>query len=99
MKTKIQSIHFHADKKLEDLILKKVGKLERIFDRITSIEVFLKLDTAGHSINDKVVEIKLNLPRTTLFATAASKKFELGAAQAAESMESQLRKYKERLKG
>ena len=41
MNIQIHSIHFDADKKLVDLITKKVEKLNHYFDAIIGSEVFM----------------------------------------------------------
>ena len=44
MNIKINSVHFKADKKLEDFVNDKVGKLENYFDGVISSEVTLRLE-------------------------------------------------------
>ena len=44
MNISIQTVHFDADEKLLDLVQKKLEKLATFHDRITRVEVFLKLD-------------------------------------------------------
>ena len=44
MNINIQTVHFDADEKLLEMVEKKVRKLETLHDRITKVEVFLKLD-------------------------------------------------------
>lgn len=66
MKLQVQSIHFDADVKLINFIQRKVDKLETFYDRMVDGEVFLRLNNEG--IENKTVEIKLNMPGTQLFA-------------------------------
>ena len=66
MKVQIQSIHFDADEKLIDFIQKKLDKLDTYYDRTIDAEVILKLNNEG--IENKTVEIKLNVPGGQLFA-------------------------------
>jgi putative sigma-54 modulation protein len=96
MKAKIQSIHFTADKKLTDFVQKKVNKLETFFDRITGAEVFLRLNNEG--VENKTVEIKVGVPRKKLFAKEQATTFEEATNKAAESLQSQLKKLKTKLK-
>ena len=56
MNLNIQSLHFDADGKLLHHIEKKVDKLNQFHDRITHVDIFLKLDNLMHNIKDKVVE-------------------------------------------
>ena len=44
MRLQMQAIHFDADPKLLTFIQQKLDKLDTFYDRITSGEVFLKLD-------------------------------------------------------
>jgi putative sigma-54 modulation protein len=92
MKLKVQSIHFDADRKLIDFIQKKVDKLETFFDRMVDGEVFLRLNNEG--VENKTVEIKLNLPGNQLFATEKARSFEMATDQATEALRNQLKKFK-----
>ncbi len=92
MKLKVQSIHFDADRKLVDFIQKKVDKLETFFDRMVDGEVFLKLNNEG--VDNKTVEIKLNVPGTQLFAVEKARTFEAATDQATEALRNQLNKFK-----
>lgn len=96
MKLQVQSIHFNADVKLINFIQRKVDKLETFYDRLVDGEVFLRLNNEG--IENKTVEIKLNVPGTQLFATEKAKSFEAAADMATEALRSQLKKFKTRVK-
>ena len=97
MNINIQTVHFDADEKLLDFVQKKVEKLNTFHDRITRVEVFLKLDNIVHAIKDKVVEIKVHIPKQDCFVKTSSKSFELSFEQALDSITNQLKKKKERL--
>jgi putative sigma-54 modulation protein len=97
MKLQVHSIHFNADQKLIDFIQKKVDKLETFYDRLTDGEVFLRLNNEG--IENKTVEIKLNVPGTQLFATEKARSFEAAADLASEALKIQLQKFKTKLRG
>ena len=92
MKLQVHSIHFDADQKLINFIQKKVDKLETFYDRLVDGEVFLRLNNEG--IDNKPVEIKLNVPGTQLFAIEKARSFEAAADQAAEALRVQLTKFK-----
>jgi putative sigma-54 modulation protein len=92
MKIKVQSIHFDADKKLVDFVQKKMDKLETFYDRTVDGEVFLRLNNEG--IDNKTVEIKLNVPGSQLFAKEQAKTFEAATDQATEALKNQLPKFK-----
>ncbi len=96
MKLQMHSIHFDADQKLLDFISKKAGKLDTFFDRIIDGEVFLRLNKDVKNEN-KIVEIKLNIPGQQLFAKEQSKSFEAATDQAVEALRRQIRKYKDKL--
>ena len=96
MKLQMQSIHFDADYKLLDFIQKKADKLDTFYDRIIDGEVFLRLDK--NSVNEnKIVEIKLNIPGNQLFAKEQHKSFEAATDVAVEALRRQLKKFKEKL--
>lgn len=97
MKLQIHSIHFDADVKLIDFIKKRSEKLETFYDRITGGEVFLRLEKGDHSRENKVVEIKINVPGGTLFAKSQDTSFEAAADDAVESLRKQIHKHKEKL--
>lgn len=95
MKISVQSIHFTADRKLLDFIQKKVDKLEQFFDQIISGEVYLKLENVEDEEN-KISEIKLNVPGLTLFAKEKCKSFEEATDLAIESLKKQITKHKDK---
>ena len=66
MQVKVHSIQFSADQKLVDFINQKVNKLNLFFGNIVDSEVFLKIITPN-SNNNKLVEIKINVPGKELF--------------------------------
>ena len=96
MKLQMHSIHFTADGKLIDFIQKKADKLDTFYDRIIDGEVFLKLDK-DDSMENKIVEIKMNIPGQQLFAKENGKSFEAAADEAIEALRRQLKKHKEKL--
>ncbi len=92
MKIKVQSIHFNADEKLVTYVQKKMDKLETFYDRAVDGEVFLRLNNEG--VDNKTVEIKLNVPGTQLFAKEDARTFEAATEQATEALKNQLTKFK-----
>jgi putative sigma-54 modulation protein len=96
MKLQMHSIHFDADIKLLDFIQKKADKLDTFYDRIIDGEVFLRLDKSDTNDN-KITEIKLNLPGKQLFASGRSASFEAAADDAVEALRRQIKKHKEKL--
>ena len=98
MDVKIQTVHFNADEKLVELISKKVEKLNTFHDRITKVDVFLKLDNIVHTIKDKIVELRVHVPRHDFFVKASSKSFEESFENALTSMANQLKRRKDKQK-
>jgi putative sigma-54 modulation protein len=96
----MHSVHFDADQKLLDFIQGKTDKLATFHDRIMDGEVFLRLDKDTESKQNKVVEIKLNVPGASIvFAKEQGTSFEIATDSAVEALKSQLRKIKEKQKG
>ncbi len=93
MKLQMSSLKFDADEKLLSFIQKKADKLDTYYDKIIDGEVSLKLEKSESNSN-KVVELKLNLPGSSLFAKEQSNTFEAAADEAVEAIRRQLRKHK-----
>jgi putative sigma-54 modulation protein len=96
MKVKVSSLHFTADQKLIDFTNEKVGKLETFYDKIIDGSVVFKVDK-GSDRENKLAEIKLNIPGKELFAKKTSESFEKSVDQAVEALRRQLKKNKEKL--
>jgi len=95
MEIRTQAVNFDADNKLIEFIDKKLGKLDTFYDNIVSTDVFLKLEKTGQ-VQDKVAEIKLKVPGSTLVAKETSKSFEESIDLGASSLRRQLIKYKDK---
>src|SRR5690606_21076584 len=89
----VQSIKFDADQKLVTFIKKKTAKLEQFLDNIIEGVCYLRLENVDDETN-KVVEIKINIPGSQLFAKAQAKTFEEGTDVAGESLRWQINKHK-----
>ena len=96
MKLQMHSIRFDADQKLIDFIQRKANKLDKFFDRIIDGEVFMRLDRDSEMEN-KIVEIKLNIPRNQLFAKEKAKTFEEASDMAVEALRRQIIKHKDKI--
>jgi putative sigma-54 modulation protein len=96
MNVDIQAVHFNADSKLISYINQKLEKLNLFSDRITRVNVFLKLDNVVHAIKDKIAEIRVHIPRHQFFVKSTSKSFEESFDDALESMVTQIKKNKEK---
>ena len=97
MNVNIQTLHFVADSKLVALIEKKISKLTQFHERITKVDVFLKLDNVAHNIKDKVAEIKVHVPRHDFFVKYSSKSFEESFEVALDSVITQIKRQKEKM--
>ena len=96
MQVKVQSIQFSADQKLVSFINQKVNKLNLFFDNILVSEVFLKIIRAN-SNNNKLVEIKINIPGKELFAKKKCQSFEAATDDAVDAIRRQINKHKGKL--
>ncbi|HPQ08630.1 MAG TPA: ribosome-associated translation inhibitor RaiA [Bacteroidia bacterium] len=93
MTTKIQSVHFDADKKLIQFIEERVNKLTRFHNGIIHSDVILKLENSSDTAN-KVAEIKLHTNNGDLFAKKQEKSFEAAVDGALEALKRQIDKKK-----
>lgn len=94
----INSVHFTTDKKLDEFVNKKVGKLDTFFDGIINAEVTLKV-LKPETARNKISEIKLSIPANGyLFAKKQADTFEEATDLAVDAIRKQLTKYKEKLK-
>jgi len=96
MNVNIQTVHFDADIKLVSYIEKKLSKLEQFHDRITKVDVYLKLDNIVHTIKDKVAEIKVHIPRHEFFVKQSSKSFDESFDLVLASVITQIKRRKDR---
>ena len=95
MKLQMQAIHFDADASLLAFIQQKMDKLDTFYDRITSGEVFLKLD--GHESNKvhtKLLEVKLYVPGGTMFVKEQGSTFEEATDLAVETLKVKVKRFK-----
>lgn len=97
MKVNINSVHFKTDKKLENFIEKKMGKLTTLFDGVIGSEVTLRVDNSETREN-KIAEIRLLIKGNDLFVKKQSASFEEATDSAIDALKKQLEKYKEKVK-
>ncbi len=95
MDINISSIRFDADKKLIDFVNNKISKLSKYYDNIIDIKVFLRL-MKDEEFENKVVEVKLNIPGNELFAKKNSKSFEESTDLVVDALKHQVEKLKEK---
>ena len=97
MNVNIHTVHFDADSKLVSYVEKKLSKLFQFHDKITKVDVYLKLDNVVHTIKDKVAEIKVHIPKCDIFVKQSSKSFEESFDEALDSVIIQIKRKKEML--
>jgi putative sigma-54 modulation protein len=95
MNIQINSLHFDADKKLEDFIVKKIHKVTDKHDYITGVDVTLRLDHAADREN-KVTEIKINAAGGDFFSKKQAASFEEATDDVMEALNKQLSKFKDK---
>ncbi len=97
MKVNVQAVNFNVDRKLVDFIQERLDKLEKFYDKIVSSDVFLKVENTSDKEN-KIVEIKINVPGDDLMVKKIAKTFEEAVDSGASSLERVLVKRKEKLR-
>jgi len=97
MNITIKTIHFNADKKLEKFVETKLNKLKQYDDRILGANISLKL-VKNQDLENKIAEIKLDIPGTDLFAKKQTESFEKSTDTAIDALKKQLQKFKEKQK-
>ncbi|GAB4458196.1 MAG: hypothetical protein Fur0028_12410 [Bacteroidales bacterium] len=95
MKVKIQTVHFDADSRLEEFIHERVDKLINRYKSVIRADVVLRLEKS-ESQDNKIAEIKLEVPGNNLFVKKQSKSFEDAADSAVEVLHRQLEKIKDK---
>ena len=95
MEIKINAVGFSASSQLEDFIQKKISKLDKYHDGIIGSEVTLKLEK-DDKLENKVVEVLLNIKGQEVFAKKNAKKFEEAIDELYDVVKRQLVKIKEK---
>ena len=95
MEIKINAVGFSESSQLEDFIQKKISKLDKYHDGIIGSEVTLKLEK-DDNLENKVVEVLLNVKGQEVFAKKNAKKFEEAVDELYDVVKRQLVKIKEK---
>ncbi len=95
MKVFTQSVNFNADKELIKFVDEKVSTLSRFHDKIVDAEVFLKVHNTSDKEN-KITEVKINIPGSELIIKRETKTFEEGVNAAVDNLKRQLKRSKEK---
>ena len=96
MEIRVQSIKFDADEKLLQFIDKKVSKLPKFFDNITSVEVTLSLLA---DYDNKNVKIRARIPGSDVVVERSAKSFETALNECVDTIKEQLTRKKEIMQG
>ncbi|MCM4169706.1 Ribosome hibernation promotion factor [Arenibacter antarcticus] len=97
MKVNTQSVNFTADGKLIDFVQSRLNKMEQFYDKVISSDVYLKVENTSAKEN-KIVEIKVLVPRDKFVVKKQCKSFEEAIDTACSSLERQLVKRKEKIR-
>ena len=97
MKVNVHAVNFTVDGKLVDFIQERMNKLEKYYDKVVDADVFLKVEKTSDKEN-KIVEIKVNVPGDDFMVKKQCKTFEEAVETASESLERLLVKRKEKLR-
>lgn len=96
MEKNIKAIHFDIADKLTAFVNKKIEKLERHYESISSIDVNLTL-VKPEAAKNKEAAIKISVPGTAdLFASKTADTFEEAFDLALDALKPQLEKIKEK---
>jgi putative sigma-54 modulation protein len=98
MKVNFQSVNFKADQKLLDYVQQRLDKLDQFYDRVIDADVYLKVNNTNTREN-KIVEIRLNVPGSDILVEKQGIAFEEATDQAADVLKRQLSKHKEKIRG
>ncbi len=97
MNIKINSVKFSPTKELETFVEGKVKKLGHYYDDIIGAEIFLRVE-GSQKLDNKVAEIKLDIPGSEFFAKKQSNSFEQSTDNAIDALRKQIIKHKNKNK-
>jgi putative sigma-54 modulation protein len=97
MNIKINSVKFSPSKQLESFVEEKIKKLGLFSEDIIGAEIFLKLENT-QNLENKVAEIRLEIPGNELFAKKQSKSFEESTDSAIDALKKQITRHKQKRK-
>ena len=95
MDIRIKSVKFDADKKLIDLINKKINKLDKFFDGIMAVDVTLSI-VPDHQ--NKKVSMRAEIPGTDVVVERNCESFEEAVSLCVDILKEQLIKSKEKMR-
>jgi putative sigma-54 modulation protein len=95
MKVKIQTVHFDADYRLEEFVHERMNKLIKRYKYIIDANVTLRLDKSETKEN-KVAEIRVNVPGEPLYVKKQSKTFEEAVSDSVDALHRMMEKFKDK---
>ena len=95
MKLEMYYVDNDRSEALSNFIQTKVNKLETFYDGIVNGEVYIRTEK-GDPKREKVIEIRLNVPGTSLFAKESADTFEAATDETVEALRRQIKKFKEK---
>lgn len=90
-------VHVSASERLQELVTKKLEKLENRYDWIVRGEVFFKTENTSSPDTGMICEIKLSAPGQNVFASSNEKGFEAAIHKTIDDITRQLQKKKEKM--
>jgi putative sigma-54 modulation protein len=96
MKLEMNYVDNDRSDTLSAFIQKRLDKLETFYDGIIDGEVYIKSEKAAEPKKSKIVEVRLNVPGSSLFASGADETFEAATDDAVEALRRQIKKFKEK---
>lgn len=97
MKVNVNAVNFNVDRKLVDFVNERMEKLEKYYDKVVMVDVFLKVESTSEKEN-KIVEIRVHVPGDDLIVKKQCKTFEEAVDSAKEALERLLIKRKEKIR-
>ena len=97
MKVTVNAVNFNVDRKLVDFVTERMDKLEKYYDKVVVVDVFLKVEATSEKEN-KIVEIKVHVPGDDLIVKKQCKTFEEAVDSSSEALERLLLKRKEKIR-
>ncbi len=97
MKVNAQSVNFNADRELMNFLHSRLEKVETFYSKVISSDVYLKVENTSAKEN-KIVEIKINVPKDKFIVKKQCKSFEEAVDAACSSLERRLIKKKQKIR-
>jgi putative sigma-54 modulation protein len=97
MKVNTQSLNFNADSELINFLQNRLDKVETFYSKVISSDVYMKVENTSSKAN-KIVEIKITVPKDKFVVKKQCKSFEEAVDSACNSLERRLIKQKEKLR-